>query len=80
MNGRNGNGRVIMWLAGILVTLVLFIGFPTLVKAVVKNDENSRARDLTLMEAQHKTELQTRDRFEQIMIELAKIQTKLDGR
>ena len=48
---RNGNGnkaRIILALVSIIVTLVLFIGFPTLVGYVVANDKESRGRDDSL--------------------------------
>ena len=44
MSNKNGT-KIILWLAGIIVTLVLFIGFPALVNAVVENDRSSRSRD-----------------------------------
>ncbi len=44
----NGNGKtfaILMYVIGILVTIVLLVGAPMLVSAVVTNDEKSRQRD-----------------------------------
>ena len=41
----NGNNKVTLWLAGILVTLVLFIAFPTMAKSIIDNDRMCRDRD-----------------------------------
>lgn len=45
---KNGNGRVVLYLVGVIVTLVLFIGFPTLINYVIANDQDSRTRDSVL--------------------------------
>ena len=44
-NGRNG---WIMYLVGVLVTLVLIVGIPMIVSAIAENDKSSRERDITL--------------------------------
>ena len=41
----NGNGKVIMYLVGVIVTLICFIAIPTLANNVIINDKESRARD-----------------------------------
>ena len=51
---KNGSGKLVMYLVGVLVTLVLFIGFPTLVRYVIANDQASRQRDVDLTEALHR--------------------------
>ena len=46
MTEKNGKTfTILMYILGILVTLVLVIGAPMLVSAVVSNDEKSRQRD-----------------------------------
>lgn len=47
----NGNGRmfqVVMYLVGVLVTVFLVIGFPTLTRYVIANDKETRARETAL--------------------------------
>lgn len=44
----NGNGRmfrVVMWLAGILVSAVVLVTLPALANNMIKNDNASRDRD-----------------------------------
>ncbi len=45
---KNGNLKVILWLAGTITTLVLFIGFPTLVNHVVANDKLRASEDIRI--------------------------------
>jgi len=41
----NGRSKWILWLVGVLVTLVLFITLPTMAGAIITNDKDSRSRD-----------------------------------
>ena len=73
----NGKSRWLLWLAGVVMTL-LIVALTTIGTNVIANDRASRERDELLAEKLHETELETRDRFEAIMVELAKINAKLE--
>jgi len=45
MPNSNGRNKWILWLVGVLVTLVLFITLPTMANAIITNDKDSRSRD-----------------------------------
>ena len=46
----NGKSRIILYLVGVLVTLVLFITIPTMAGYIVENDKESRKRDEKIRE------------------------------
>ena len=73
----NGKSRWLLWLAGVVMFL-LITALTTIGTNVIANDRASRERDEILGEKLHETELETRDRFEAIMVELAKINAKLE--
>ena len=77
----NGRNRTILWLAGILITLVLFIALPTMANYIVVNDKESRCRDSEIKdnENRHYQELK-QDIHEQrvVVVErLTRIEAKL---
>ena len=48
MGETNGRNAWIMYLVGVIVTLVLLVGIPMIVNAIAENDRSSRERDITL--------------------------------
>ena len=51
MAEKNGNGfsqRIIMYLVGVIVSLVIFVAIPTMANNMINNDKDSRSRDGTM--------------------------------
>lgn len=65
---KNGNGKIVLYLVGVIVTLVLFIGFPTLINHVVANEKESQGRDQCLEDKIYVSDKANSVRFEQIMV------------
>ena len=73
----NGRNRLIFWLAGVVMTLII-LALTTIGNAVVENDREGRKRDSDIRSEIHKVQLENRDRFEKIMIEITKLNTNLE--
>ena len=80
----NGRNKWIMWLAGILVTLVVMVAMPTMAKSIWDNDirntnqhekimETMIMRDEKLAESLHKFDV----RQEVLIVEVRKLGEKL---
>ena len=73
---KDGNGKVVRWLVGILFT-ILFTAFTTLTTAVIANDEKSRDRDTKLTSELTKSVKEQMITNQQILIALARIEAEI---
>ena len=72
----NGNGKWLVWLAGILFT-VLLTGFTTLTSHVVANDKDSRSRDEKITDCLTSSILEQKATNQEILIALAEVKSDL---
>ena len=66
MSEQNGNGsslKIVMYLVGVIVTLICFIAIPTMASNMINNDKDSRARDTTITSALNVHILQAQTNF-----------------
>ena len=73
---KDGNGKVVRWLVGILFT-ILFTAFTTLTSHVIANDEKSRNRDTKISEELHSSVKVQMLQNQQILITLARIEAEI---
>ena len=72
----NGNSRWLLWMAGILFT-ILFTGFTSLTNAVIGNDKDSRGRDEKINDRLQTSMTEQRMVSQKILIALKEVQTDL---